>query len=819
MEFAYFSIDLEVDTLTDKPDDFAGSTDGSSISGNPNANERFKGARRFDEQPAAMATLNSYDLPETRSYRLKNKLLGRPLVNEAMASERLDNFTAMAVLSSDVISSSAYATEQIITVLIPIVGIAAFSLVVPISVLILVILASVAASYFQVIKAYPRAGGAYVVARDNFGPRIAQIAAVAIMIDYTVTVAISVAAGVDAISSAVPALAPYNLYLSLVFVILLAYGNLRGIKEAGRMFAFPAYFFIGNMLILLFAGILKIFTGKIKELPLHVAGGYTPGHAGSGLLMGASLFIFLQAFANGGTAVTGIEAVSNGVSLFRPVQWKNARKVLVYMALILGTLFFGLSFLAEYIHPMPRISGTPTVISIIAETVYGPSVAGKILYYSLQISTYFILIFAANTSFNGFPYLVSFAAEDSFLPRQFSRRGHRLAFSNGIILLTGVSEMILIGTNARVSALVALYAIGVFTGFTMAGTGMLKHHLKLREPGYKKAFTINLISSVLSGIVVIVFLVTKFTQGAWVVVVVAPILVLIFIRLNRQYMAEEERLERDVAIACDVPVLRKHKVVLFVETLDLATARALQYARALVPDEIRAIHIELDPKEARKLESDWSRLGVKKIDLEVVECSDRRIHRAALDLVAEAVTPGDSEVTVLLPRRTYQGFFQKILHDRTADAIAKVVGQLPHVNATIIPFEVVLSPSSKVARIRRGKDDSDSDSAKSDMLVDLVPRLPGSTPIGQLVYRRHAKVVGRVKSVRVQPLDSIASLSVRLEDATGGILLVFPGKRRVPGIDPGRILSAEGTVGDLDGHIAIMNPTYEFLSAEGIDGQ
>lgn len=805
--------------MTEESDDASQGNSKAVPGGAAGGSERFRGARSFDTQPAAMATLGSFDLPETRLYRLKNKFLGKPLVNEAMASERLGNFTAMAVLSSDVISSSAYATEQIITVLIPFVGIAAFSLVVPISVLILVILASVAASYFQIIKAYPKAGGAYVVARDNFGPRIAQIAAVAIMIDYTVTVAISVAAGVDAISSAIPSLTPYNLELSMGFVILLAYGNLRGIKEAGKLFAFPAYFFIANMAVLLGLGIFKALSGRLKPLSLHVAGGYVPGHSGSGLLMGASLFIFLQAFANGGTAVTGIEAVSNGVSLFRVPQWKNARKVLVYMALILGALFFGLSFLASYIHPMPRTSGTPTVISIIAQTVYGPDAAGKLLYYSLQISTYFILIFAANTSFNGFPYLVSFAAEDSFLPRQFSRRGHRLAFSNGIILLTVVSELILVGTKAKVSALVALYAIGVFTGFTMAGTGMLRHHLKSCAPGYKKAFVINLISAVLSALVVIVFLVTKFTQGAWVVVVIAPVLVLIFIRLNTQYVAEAERLEGDVAIACEVPVLRKHKVILFVETLDLATARALQYARTLVPDEIRAIHIVLDLKEARKLESDWSRLGVKRIDLEVVECADRRIRRAALDLVAEAVTPGDSEVTVLLPRRTYPGFFQKILHDRTADSIARVLGQLPHVNATIVPFEVVLSGPSKVGRVKHTKDEAGVEEMKVGSGPAIEPKtlVPGSSTIGSVVYRRHAKVVGRVKSVRVQPLDSIASLSVRLEDSTGGILLVFPGKRRVAGIDPGRMLCAEGTVGDLDGHIAIMNPTYEFLSSDNND--
>ncbi len=780
---------------------------------------RFSGAKSHGGRPEAMALLGSYDLPETRSYRLKNFLLGKPLVNEQMKGERLGKPTALAVLSSDVISSSAYATEQILTVLVPVIGLAAFSLVLPVSVLILVVLAAVAASYFQVVKAYPKAGGAYVVARDNFGPKIAQIAAVAIMIDYTVTVAISVAAGVDAISSAVPALAPYNLDLSLVFVVLLAYGNLRGVREAGRIFALPAYFFMVNMAIMLGLGIYRALTHQLHYLPSHVHGALSLGHGGSGLLLGASLFIFLQAFANGGTALTGIEAVSTGISIFRTPQWKNARIVLVAMATILGLLFFGLSFLASHIHPIPRVSGTPTVISMIGQTVYGQSLLGKVFYYLLQTSTYFILIFAANTSFNGFPFLVSFAAEDSFLPRQLARRGHRLALSNGIILLTVVSELILIATRARVSALVALYAIGVFTGFTMASGGMLKHHLKYREPGYRRGFAVNLLATVLSAIVVIVFLVTKFKEGAWAVLAAGIPLVFLFIRLNRRYVAEEAELEQGVATACEAPVLRRHKVILFVENLDLATARAIQYARTLTPDEIRAVHIEIDAKQARLLEQEWSRLGVRHLDLEVVECTDRRIRRAALDVVAEAALPGDSEVTVLLPRRVYPGFMQRILHDRTADALAKVLSQLPHVNATIIPFEVVIGGTDKVIFDTRPKLPGEKETALPAHETEAFGTrlLEGAVPIGNVVYRRPAKVAGRVRSVRVQPMDSVPSLAVRLEDGTGGILLVFAGKRQVPGIEPGRRMTAEGTVGEIEGHIAMMNPTYEFAPVEDDD--
>jgi amino acid transporter len=794
-----------------------GSPGSNSYDSSPNV--PFRGVRGGNQRPATLAPLGSYDIPETRLYRLKNKFLGKPLVNESLKGERLGNFTAMAVLSSDVISSSAYATEEILTILVPVIGVAAFSLVLSVSSLILVILVTVAASYFQVIKAYPKAGGAYVVARDNFGPKIAQIAAVAIMIDYTITVAVSVAAGVDAVVSAVPSLGPYTLELAVFFVLLLAYGNLRGIKEAGRLFALPAYLFIVNMLIMLSVGVFKALTGGLKALPLHVAGGYRPGTPGSGLFMGASLFIFLQAFANGGSAVTGIEAVSNGVSLFKAPQWKNAQRVLVYMAVILGTLFFGLSFLASKIHPVPRISGTPTVISIIAQTVYGSTALGKVFFYILQISTYLILIFAANTSFNGFPFLVSFAAEDSFLPRQFRRRGHRLAFSNGIILLTVVSEIILIATRASVNSLIGLYAIGVFTGFTIAGLGMLKHHLRLKEPGYKKGFVVNLIAAVLSFIVVIVFLVTKFTQGAWVVVVIGPAMVFGFIRLNRQYVEEGKRLESDVTAACEAPVLRKHKVILFVEELDLAAARALQYARTLTPDEIRAVHVELDRKVARSLETAWSELGVRRIDLEVVECADRRIRRAAIDVVADAVSDNESEVTVLLPRRSYSGFFQRVLHDHTADSLARVLSQLPHVNATIIPFHVNLSQHDRLRRIlgRKTAEDIEVKNVIANMEKSSSPEVEGATSIRDVEYRKVSKVSGRIKSVRVQPLDSIPSLAVRLEDASGGIMLVFPGKRTIPGLEPGRLVVATGRIGNIDGHIAIMNPDYEVLSAHDDD--
>ena len=766
------------------------------------------------KSPQALPTMGSIYLPESLLYRLKNKLLGKPLVTERLSEERLSKSVALAILSSDVMSSSAYATEQILTILIPVVGIAAFSLVMPVSLLVLVILAFVTASYLEVIKAYPRAGGAYIVARDNFGLKVAQIAGVSLLIDYTLTVAVSVSAGTDALTSALPALQHYNVILSVLFVLMIAFGNLRGIREAGRTFALPTFLFILNMGVLIVVGLFRALLGQLHQYPLHVQGGVPIGSPGSGLLYGASLFIFLKAFANGGTALTGTEAISNGVSIFKVPQARNARITLVAMSLILGSMFFGVSFLAQLVHAVPRIEGSPTVLSLIAGEVYGHSAIGRFAFYFLQVTTYLILVLAANTSYTGFPFLASFAAEDSFIPRQFSRRGHRLAFSNGIIVLTILAEILIIATRSRVSSLISLYAIGVFTGFTMAGAGMVKHHLTHRSDHWKRRMIINGTAALLSFVVDVIFAVTKFTSGAWVIIVIAPILVFLFIRLNKQYQAEEKELESGVVKALEAPVMRRHVVIVMVDRFDLATARALQYAKALVPDEIRAVHFVLDNRKARQLEKEWSRLATVKLDLEFIEVVDRRLRRAALELVAEALADKQTEVTVLLPRRAYPRVWSRVLHDRTADSIADVISQLPHANATIVPYHVAGGASER-SRLRiqyriedkeQRKDESASEASGQELA-------PGTTPIGSLPWRTTCKIAGRVKSVRVQSLDSVPSLTARVEDATGGIVLVFAGRRSVPGMEPGRRIAAEGVVGEVGGHLAMMNPDYEFLAS------
>ena len=542
-------------------------------------------------------------------------------------------------------------------------------------------------------------------------------------------------------------------------------------------------------------------TGHAHSVPI--------GSAGNGLLLGAGVFIVLKAFASGGSALTGTEAISNGVSVFRQPESRNARITLVCMALILGSLVAGVSALAAVTHPVPYESGTPTVISQIAKYVYGTSGVGTFFYVLLQIGTTFILILAANTSFTGFPFLASFAAEDSYLPRQLTKRGHRLVFSTGIIVLTVVSVVLLVVTRAQVDKLIPLYAIGVFTGFTMAGAGMAKYHLTHREPQWRRRLVINGTASVLSFVVLVIIAVAKFTEGAWVILVILPLGVLVLLGLHRQYTDEERQLEEGASEAAEAPVLSRHVVIVFVDRLDMATARALQYARTLHPDDIRAVHFRLDDRVAAELEAEWGRLGLSRLPLDVVECEDRRLTRAALELAAETVADDETELTILLPRRGFAGGWHRVLHDSTADAIAAAVAQLPHVNATVVPYQLHGSwlsnrrrvrAASRVRRHRPGTGPA-TDASRPARATGRVAereaarqafeqaafgdRRQGTIPIGDVEWRKRVRVAGRVKSVRVQPRAGTANLECVLADDTGRLHARVPGPATHPR-DPAR---------------------------------
>ena len=432
------------------------------------------GEARFSPQELGEVVI----LPESLSYRLKKALLGPPLVTERLSVERLSKPMALGVLSPDCISSTAYGSEEILFVLVRAVGVAAFTLLLPITLAVIVVLLFVTLSYREVVMVYTRAGGSYVVARENFGVKVAQIAAVALIIDYIVTVAVQVAAGTDAVSSAFPSLGRWDVEISVAVVALMCYGNLRGIREAGRVFAVPTYLFVTATGSLIIIGVIRAALGQLHAHSIHLPGVVPLGTPGSGLLYGAGIIIVLRAFANGGSSLTGLEAISNGVSNFRQPEGPNARRVLVIMAIILGSLVSGVSLLAHITHAVPYVNGSPTVLSQEAKYVFGSAWYGRFGFFFVQAATVLILWTGGNTSFNGFPNLASFVAEDSFLPHRLTRRGHRLVFSNGIIILAIAAEALLIVTRAQLDVLVGVYAVGVFTGFTMAGAGMARHHLR-----------------------------------------------------------------------------------------------------------------------------------------------------------------------------------------------------------------------------------------------------------------------------------------------------------------------------------------------------
>jgi amino acid transporter len=647
------------------------------------------------EAPRPLPPAPEVDLPESRSYRLKNRLLGPPLHTQQLEHERLGIPTALAVFSSDCISSSAYATEEILRVLIPVIGVFAFSMVLPITSALLVVLFFLILSYRETIKEYPTAGGAYMVTRDNFGLLPAQVAGVSLLTDYILTVAVSTAAGTDALTSAVPVLAPYHVIIALAFIAIIAFGNLRGVKESGKLFAFPTYFFIGIMLLMLAVGGAKALTGNLHPAALNTSGQIAFSHdaLGAGLFFGAGLWIVLKAFASGGAAVTGVEAISNGVTAFRKPEWMNARRTLVIMGATLAVLFFGLSALATKVHPIPYTEGTPTVISQVGKAVFGGGPLGHVLFFGLQAGTMLILVLAANTSFADFPRLASFHAGDAFMPKQLTKRGHRLVFSNGILALACTAAVLVVITGARVDHLIPLYAVGVFTSFTMSQAGMARHHVRKKEPGWRKGLFVNATGAVLSAVVCLVIIVTKFKPpgqplGAWVILVIVPVMVYGLTRLNRQYTAEAKELAADVRAAAEAPVFHRHTVLLLVDELDKSAAKGIQYARSLSPDEVRAVHVAIDLQKAEHLMNEWLRLGLTRFPLELVDCPDRRIVRAVLEVVYEAMADGRTEVTVLIPRRQYRRFWHRLLHDRTSDAIAKSLARVPHANVTFVPFQL-----------------------------------------------------------------------------------------------------------------------------------
>nr|WP_313825864.1 APC family permease [Candidatus Mycobacterium wuenschmannii] len=641
------------------------------------------------------ATQRNSSIPPSFSDGWKRIFLGKPLTSEQLESERLSNPVALGAIAPDAISSTAFGPEQVMVELLPRAGMAAFTLLLPIMGVVLFILLLVSASYRGVVMAYTRTGGAYMVARDNFGPRIAQIAAAALLIDYVVTAAVQPAAGTVAVVSAIPVLRPYHLELTIAVLVLICIANLRGLRQSGRIFAVTTYWFVGMIVLTIVTGLIReVMWGLPKYDSAHIDGA-VPVHQGGGLVMGATVLVVLRAFANGGTSLTGVEAISNTVNVFREPQGSNARKVLTLMAFILAVLLAGVAWLAHVTHATPYIDEYPSMLSEIARTVFGHGAFGNVLYFSVQASSAAILFAGANTGFNGFPALASFVAEDRFLPRPLTKRGHRLVFSNGIITLTALAVALLLVTRAKLNALVPFFAIGVFTAFAMAGFGMAKHHYTRRGPGWRRKVAVNFSAGLMSTIVVGIFVVAKFTEGAWLVVIVFPILVYALIRLNKQYRAEASVLEMSRTERPELAKYARLRVFVFVDSVDLAEVEALRYGKGLHADELLAVHFVVDAEHSGKLQERWQHFE-HDTQLRVIDCPDRNLSRAAQEFVLQVKrNHPETKVTVLLPRRTYSAMLGRLLHDRTADKMARAVSRIPGATAIIVPYDV----ESRIARV------------------------------------------------------------------------------------------------------------------------
>lgn len=773
-----------------------------------------------DGAPQPVAMQEHAHLSDPLSYKIKRAFLGGALNRHSLGHQRLSKRYALGILSSDCISSSAYGSEQILIALLPAFGLAAFAILMPMTAVILAILVLITLSYRNVIDVYTKTGGAYIVSRDNFGPVTAQIAAVALILDYIVTLAIQSAAGVAAIISTFPSLAPWKMPMIFTVIILLTYGNLRGVKEAGKAFAFPTYFFIGCMLIVFGMGFWRLSQGTLPTLATDLPGAVELGQE-QGLLTGAAIFILLRAFANGGSSLTGLEAISDGVALFKTPEHVNARRTLVVMSCLLGMLVLGVSYFAHHIQAMPYESGTPTVISQIAKAAVGEGAFGTFMFIMVQLATMLILFAGANTTYSAFPLLCNFVASDGYLPRQLTKRGHRLAFSNGILLLAGGGLLLVIITAGSVEHLVAFYALGVFTGFTLAGFGMSKHSLRTKPKGWRVKVVINAAAGSVSLAIVIIFSVVKFTQGAWLVLLTAPILVMAFLRLRRQYAREQDALSVRQEQERATTIVR-HNVTVLVDNVDLATVGAIRYARSLKPRNLSAVHFVIDDRRSEEIKDAWAKSdALDDVTLELIDCPDRRLANAAVEYAIRMTDKHDVELTLLLPRRAYSGFLGRLLHDQTAEEIAAPISQLQRVVATIVPFDVDritsgshLTVQPQTVATRTSVSSPEVFKPVEDVIKPAEPishYAEDLTPIGKIQWRQRAQVQGQVTAIKSGAKGAAPLLQVEVWDQSGGVTLHFLGRREIAGLEVGAQIRAEGMVGEEEGVLTILNPSYQLL--------
>jgi amino acid transporter len=604
---------------------------------------------------------------------LKRWLLGPALKTAQAAHERLSKRLALAVFSSDALSSVAYATEEILLVLV-LAGSAAVVWSIPISIMIVALLAILTMSYREIIFEYPAGGGAYIVARSNLGEMPGLTAAAALIIDYVLTVAVSIAAGIAALTSAVPALFQHREALGVLAIVLVVVVNLRGVRESGRIFAIPTYVFIGSLGLMLAAGLANMMMGH------QAAGGAIKSEApGSPFAEGATLFLLLRAFSSGCTALTGVEVISNGVSIFKRPESKNAATTMAFMATILGTLFIGISILAYHYGILPKED--ETVVSQIARATFN----GSVLYYLIQASTMAILILAANSSFNGFPRLVSILARDNYMPAQMKSRGDRLVFSNGVILLGLCAGLLIVAFRGDTHALIPLYAVGVFLSFTLSQAGMVKHWLLKRGRHWRKRLMINGLGAVTTGLATLIIAGTKFMHGAWIVIGLIPVIILWFRSVHAHYVAVEQQIS--LTRGHRPPQPRRNTVIIPISSVNRAVLRALDYARSHSGD-VRAVLVDVDKEDTALTEIKWAQWGCG-VHLVVLPSPYRSVLRSLLDYIEELLQKDpEGWVTVVIPEILPARWWQNILHNQRALMLKAALLFKERVILTDVPFHL-----------------------------------------------------------------------------------------------------------------------------------
>jgi amino acid transporter len=588
---------------------------------------------------------------------LKRLFVGRPLATEQLAHERLSKRVALAVFSSDALSSVAYATEAILIALLA-AGQASLGFATPIAIGITLLLITVAFSYRQTIIAYPQGGGTYIVSRENLGTIPSLVAASSLLIDYVLTVAVSMSAAVAAITSAVQTLEPYRVELAVALIALVTLANLRGIKESGQLFAIPTYLFVLSMFTLISVGLFKVLIGGGVVDPAPApAIEHVPEE-----LQAVSFFLLLRAFAAGCTALTGIEAIADGVPAFKKPEARNASITLVIMAVILCTMFLGTTLLADAYHVIPDGSTHPeTANSQLARAIFGN---GSLFYYILQVATMLILILASNTAFADFPRLSYFLSRDRFLPRQFAQRGDRLVFSNGVVALGIFAALLVIGFGAREQSLLHLYAVGVFMSFTLSQFGMVQRWRRLKSPGWQRNATINLIGAIVTGVVLVVIASTKFIEGAWAVLVLIPIMVVILRAIHWHYTEVAKQLS--LADAPPPKAVRRHTAVVLISGVHRGVIPALQYGLSLAPDNVTAVYVDMDSETTAKLQEKWKQWG-SGVPLVVLPSPYRSLVRPLMMYIDELDKHYDDDVlTVILPEFIPSKWWQHLLHNQTA---------------------------------------------------------------------------------------------------------------------------------------------------------